>query len=278
MRKVTLTIVSAVQLISASSVRGQSTQQETNPNSSQIVMKECEGTEGCGIWKFTRKKRDNYVLGSGVSPSGERTTLLLKFVDDKHTVLIISSNPETDEQVEYKGTEDKDGIAGKFHSDDNKKSGHWFAQPIQAIDRPKKIKYCGPQACHNLVLTSGNYVSVDEIGNPSGTKWTVEQFSADGVKIERQDPPSPNGSAGYRATLTGKILVSGKRIEGEQDGSFGPARVRFVMTWGSAYNDAHPTGNNPPGTYSMQPISAETQAKLWTQLARLASDVLESGN
>lgn len=275
MRKVTLTIVFAVLFITVSAIRGQSTQQKTNPTPSQIIMKECEGTAGCGIWKFTRKKRDNSLLGSGVSPSGERTTLLLKFVNDRHTVLIISSNPETDEQVEYTGTEDKDGIAGKFHSDDDKKSGNWFAQPIQPTDRPKKIKYCGPQACHNLVLTSGDYASVDANGNPSGTKWTVEQFSADGVKIERQDPPNP---AGYRATLTGKILASGERIEGEQAGSFGPARVRFVMTWGSAYNDAQPTGNNQPGTYSMPPISAETQAKLWTQLARLASDVLESGN
>ena len=243
-------------------------------------MRECEGAKGCvTTWKFSAKRKgDDYLLGSGVSSTGERTALLLK-AGENHSVVIVSSNAETNERVVYTGTEDNDGIAGKFHSDNNEKTGNWYAQPIKDIERPQKIKYCGPMACHNLVLTDRNYVSVDDRGNPSGTKWTVEQFSAEGVKIERQDPPAPNGSAGYRATLTGRILASGERIEGEQDGSFGPAKVRFVMTWGSSYPEAQPTGANPPqpGQYSTQ-LLTQDNIRLWTQIFRFLANVAESNN
>lgn len=271
MSKLLLPTASAVVLIAAPAVGGQSNQQKNTTQS--IVFRECEGVDGCGTWKFTNKRdKDNYLLGSGVSHSGERTSLLLKFKADNRTVVIVRTNPDTNETVEYAGTEDEDGIAGKFHSDDKTKSGNWYAQPIKLTDRPEKIKYCGPMACHDLVLKNDDYISVDGNGSPSGTQWTVKQFSAEGVQIERQDP-GPNG---YRATLTGKILASGERIEGEQLGSFGPEKVQFVMTWGSSYKDAHPTGNNQPGHYSMQPVSARDEIGLWTQLLRLLNNAIES--
>jgi hypothetical protein len=100
---------------------------------------------------------------------------------------------------------------------------------------PAKLRFCGPAQCGTLTWSTDHYDALYDDGH-STSKYTVELFTPDSVKMRRVD------QGGASALLTGRIAPEGNRIlHGKITWSQGGV-FDIRLSWASAF-DGLPAGN-----------------------------------